>query len=889
MKIAITRARQTHMSELSARLSQIADCCAILHTLDSASICVAADCSADEAEALLASNLVEPAANGYRLKAAVAEASLKRLREHRPADEVDLHARAFQHYLEQMQRADAGPLRLVAENACLHHLDSLFIMVGATMDWQALLAHVQAVRAVTPEQPRHRQRLDMYEGYIAIRTQHYEQGEAILTTLLSQPIDDPDVRIKALKGLADGYLFRSNYAAALEFYNQLRDAAAAADDLSYQGLALLNMAALYNDLDQHQQALDHCEQSLLFFHAASDERRNAIALYHAGLYSMYLGRWERVQRYSEDAAALYERLNLPNSLAFVYWLQGFVAHIFGDEAASEAAYRRALPLAASPQHGQPILEADTWHYLGLVYHCRDDYATALYHYERALTLAIQLDRPHQIALVRYWRGKALWNQGLLEAAYSELHAAIEGVELLRGSIEPEDLKISLLGTTQQIYEAMVLLCLDLERPVEAFLYVERARSRAFLDALSRKAERMPDSLTQPVANLVEVQARLGPDDLLLEYFTTGVLPRGGHLLNTIPTSNSRMRKHLIHPPRVLIFAIAINRMELYSPPIDPNRLRPQLGDPYPGRHLLNGRLPRHLYDQLIAPAAALLANRRLIYLIPHGPLHHVPFGVLRAPDDEYLLRADGPALAQAPSATILVRSCLDHQARRDGISLALGCNDLAGERPLRFAEIEAHQVGTITGGSIWAGPELKAERLKAIGPGLLRLHIAGHAHFSPDDPLGSAIVLGDNDMLTARAIIDGFTLNADLVTLSACTSGVSRVVPGDELLGLQRALLYAGAATVVCTRWEANDLVALLVMDAFYRAVAAGHSYAAALRDALVSVRRLSATQIQEHLARLSSSSELLAAQISQQLDTDDEAPFADPLLWAPFMLIGRP
>ena len=76
------------------------------------------------------------------------------------------------------------------------------------------------------------------------------------------------------------------------------------------------------------------------------------------------------------------------------------------------------------------------------------------------------------------------------------------------------------------------------------------------------------------------------------------------------------------------------------------------------------------------------------------------------------------------------------------------------------------------------------------------LHIAGHARFDPHDPLGSYLLLGDGDKLSARAIIHDLDLAVDLVTLSSCTSGVTHVVPGDELRGLQRALLYAGAPTV---------------------------------------------------------------------------------------------
>ena len=167
-----------------------------------------------------------------------------------------------------------------------------------------------------------------------------------------------------------------------------------------------------------------------------------------------------------------------------------------------------------------------------------------------------------------------------------------------------------------------------------------------------------DALAQPVATLAEVQAQLREDALLLEYFTIGVLPRGESLINQLPAENTRLREHLTLPPQTIIFAITRDRLEIFRPPLDPNTLRPQPGDPGPGRRLLRDRLLTHLHAQLIAPAAALLRGRALLYLIPHGPLHYVPFMALRSAAGAHLLDAAGPAIALAPSATVLLRNCL---------------------------------------------------------------------------------------------------------------------------------------------------------------------------------------------------------------------------------------
>jgi CHAT domain-containing protein/tetratricopeptide (TPR) repeat protein len=839
-------------------------------------------------------------------------AALQRLRAEAPRQEATLHQLAFDYFLARMGQAPPETRDFEDEDECLFHLDALFLLVGITMEWEKLASLAQAARRVGLTQLRHIQRIAMIEGYCDVRMQRYEQGEAQLTALLAQADLESDVRMKALHGHAQSFWYRSLYSESLDVYKRLSSYALEVGDQTYEGLAHLNIAANYHELGQHDLALSHCERSLALFQAAGDRIRQGHSLFHIALYSAYLGRWAAAEERAADAAQHFASLGLNNYLGFVYWLQGYIQQIFGNDADAEASYLRAMPLAESPDQGQPSLAMDVWLYLGLLHHTRGDYSAALTHYDRALEYAARLDRRHQIALIRFRIGRAHDAAGRPDDALAAFRAAIDAIEALSADTAREDVKISLLGTTQQIYEAIVLLLYERGERAETLHFVERARSRAFLDALAQKSPELLDALQQPVATLADIQARLPEDALLLEYYTTGVLPRGEHLINLIPATNTRLRDQLAQPPRILLFAISRTTATAELLRLDPNRLRPQVGERYPGRHLLHGRLPDVLYEHLLGPVADQIARCTTLYLIPHGPLHYVPFSALRASDREPLLRADGPALAQAPSATILLQRCLGRPPSQASETLALGYNDTAGAEPLLFAEAEARHIAALLGGSAWVGPDAKGERLIESGPRLRRLHIAGHARFDPADPLGSALELGQDDRLSAREMIARLELGAELVTLSSCHSGVTHVVPGDELLGIQRALLHAGAPTVICTRWEANDLVALLVMDQLYHGLESGSPPAAALRDAQIAVRELTIADLIATFERLSQryadpttfrvealfnatsrSSEPFGrdlAALSQHLDpaAQAERPFADPLLWGPFMLIGR-
>ncbi|MCX7791217.1 MAG: CHAT domain-containing protein, partial [Chloroflexaceae bacterium] len=179
----------------------------------------------------------------------------------------------------------------------------------------------------------------------------------------------------------------------------------------------------------------------------------------------------------------------------------------------------------------------------------------------------------------------------------------------------------------------------------------------------------------------------------------------------------------------------------------------------------------------------------------------------------------------------------------------------------------------------------KRADLFAAGPALRCLHIAGHAVYRASDPLGSYLCLGADDNLDARALMGGLQLRDTLVTLNACTSGLSQVASGDELLGLPRAFLYAGAATIVCALHEIDDIAAYVLMVLFYANLAAGAAPAEAIHQAQLTLRDSDRDAVVELLRRSGAATpQALAA-----LEGHDQRPFAHPRFWAAFMLIGKP
>jgi CHAT domain-containing protein len=129
-------------------------------------------------------------------------------------------------------------------------------------------------------------------------------------------------------------------------------------------------------------------------------------------------------------------------------------------------------------------------------------------------------------------------------------------------------------------------------------------------------------------------------------------------------------------------------------------------------------------------------------------------------------------------------------------------------------------------------------------------------------------------------------LNSTIVTLNACTTGLNHVASGDELLGLPRAFLYAGAATIVCSLHEVDDVAAYILMARFFEYLGCGMSPSLALHHAQLSLRTLSLDEAAILLSHGLGGDEQSAREM---LDTYGVTPFAHARYWAPFMVIGKP
>src|SRR5579883_2429424 len=188
-------------------------------------------------------------------------------------------------------------------------------------------------------------------------------------------------------------------------------------------------------------------------------------------------------------------------------------------------------------------------------------------------------------------------------------------------------------------------------------------------------------------------------------------------------------------------------------------------------------------------------------------------------------------ISYAPSASVMA-ACLALPPRRRGRVLVLGVADR--KAPLIAAEARA-VAGLWPRSCLLEGERATVTALRAHAAGTRVLHIAAHGTFRRETPLFSAIHLSRSRLSLYE--LYQLRMPLELAVLSGCATGLNVVAHGDELVGLMRGLLSAGARSLLLTLWDVNDRATLEFMSAFYRGWRSGLAKDEAVRQAMAAVR----------------------------------------------------
>ncbi len=433
--------------------------------------------------------------------------------------------------------------------------------------------------------------------------------------------------------------------------------------------------------------------------------------------------------------------------------------------------------------------------------------------------------------------------------------------------------------------------LDQERRRLAFSYdrnqlqltaLEAEKDREAIGALQRQQVQLRRRRDEIAAEMRRISPRLAalqyPQALTFEQVREALDP--GTVMLSYSAGKEQSYLFIVTPGRELqVETLKVGREALEK---DVDRFRRLVDQTRTGSALGAQGLDwfsRRLYHLLVEPAEPWIAAGKRIVLVPDGPLHLLPFAALTRKDGRHLV--EWKPLSTVLSGTVFAEL---KKQRRDAVAEAqtsslqwVAFGDpwfpprLAQGRPedlrdtrlrslstrgqLRWKRLpesrrEVEEIAALFPADrrrTYLDREASEERAKAVGRDARIVHFATHAYVDDRSPFDSGLVLSipetlaegrDNGLLQVWEIFESVRLDADLVVLSACDTGIGEIRGGEGIIGLTRAFQYAGARSVLASLWRVEDEATAELMERFYRHLRAGKAKDEALRAAQLELIR---------------------------------------------------
>jgi CHAT domain-containing protein len=492
-------------------------------------------------------------------------------------------------------------------------------------------------------------------------------------------------------------------------------------------------------------------------------------------------------------------------------------------------------------------------------------------------------------------------------AYQEAVKLVEGVRATAAS----EAAFADVKRNYRPYERIVRILIKLNRPEDAFDYLNRAKSKKLQDSLRLSSMKSEDKAVQTLLdkasgeenklkaataqrdseqakpkdqqdkakleNLSRVVASTQAECFRLNEQIKASNPHWEKFMTLNPESLKKAQKRI--PPEVMliqyaplgeelyVFLVTKTSMKILIAPGKPADLfkkilavRKQITTGESGAPLTKNLVA--LYDTLIAPVEADIAPFKVIAFIPNGLLYYLPMQALAKKNESGVVRylIEDKQIVYLTAADVMNAVQPPDEEKASQGMVAFG-NPTGANLPSAEEEVKGiAQVFPST--EVLFGPDVTKKTLEAPDRLSKRIvHFATHGILNASTPLDSYIQLATGGSPESAQLtlgeIGGLPFNkVDLVTLSACETAVGNKEPdGGEVTTLAHAFSSAGATTVLASLWSVGDESTKEFMMEFYRQLAAGASKAAALQSA--------------------------------QLKLLKSAKFSRPLYWAPFVLMG--
>lgn len=731
------------------------------------------------------------------------------------------------------------------------------------------------------------------EALIAYRTLPDAEGIATILSDIGQIYESLDEYKKALEyfnnaviafkelGLKDRvadhleliggiYALMDDYSNALEYFNNaLKINKEIPRKLEIAG-SLSGIGAVYVRLNQLDKALISLNEALQINRELDNKHGIADTLLQIAAICADLHNYNKAMDCYKEIPKIYTKINDKQGIALSLLHQGeFLFVNLGNYSEALECFQKSLKINQELKNKFAIsstIARMAWlYYLGF-----GNYNMAL----KCAKEVLALDRstPMGISSINFLIASIYSKQNKLSLALYYYKAAINTLESIRGRLKLEEHKLSFIENKMGHYENIILLLLKLGKKDEAFDYAERAKSRALLDLLVNRIKPRylkSQELTQEEIELndkinallkrieknsswpVEQQSRAIINERSQEL--DKLRTRHQEVINNIKQENpefaslisveplksrevaglldkdTALLEYYVTANKLLIWIISNNELKVVELSVKEEELTAEvsaLRTSIESRSDNYKEISRKLYKLLIEPAKPYINTRRLC-IVPHKALHYLPFSALLN-NNKFLI--EDYYLFYSPNASLL-KFCFNKRKININNLLAFGNPD----NSLKNAEIEVSQIrNDFPNSEVFIKDAATETKAKILTNKYDIVHFACHGQLNTASPLYSYLKLAKDTQQDGRLEtweIYGMDLNnASLVTLSACKTALGNITNGDEIIGITRGFIYAGAPSIIATLWNIDDVSTSVLMKEFYSNLKNNHSKTESLR-----------------------------------------------------------
>ena len=717
--------------------------------------------------------------------------------------------------------------------------------------------------------------------------------------VIDRKLGDLEGEGQVLNNIGLVYDVLGQYEKALSYYHKALALHIKIGDVKGEGTILGNIGIVYQQLGQYQKSLSYHHKALAIKRKIGDVIGEGSILGNIGIVYRTLGQYQKSLSYYQKALAIERKIGDVKGEGTILGNIGIVYQQLGQYQKSLSYHHKAL--AIKRKIGDVIDEGSILGNIGIVYQQLGQYQKSLSYHHKALTIKRKIGYVKGEGSSLYNMGYTILCGGKLVKAEIYLEFAIEAWESIRGQVKTGKERTSFQFTLPDVYGSLAAARLAQGDQPGAFEAVERGRAKSFLDLLGthgtgaqrsrEKTEKIDKierqlvglreknlelasapvgvktrsaykALGQKISNLdkqrlelidqlrrsdpelgslvvvdpptlKEIQALFPPGAALVEYFHPGE-----HIVSGKKQDNLWI--FVVHASGLHFEAVDVSKSDLkkglekYAKLVADESSNPQSFETVGAK----------LYKWLVEPIEPILqlTDSETLVIVPWGPMFKIPFAAL-APKGGKPLGAK-KNIVMAPSAGVYRYLVKKRASGRKNI-LAIG-NPKTAMTPLPGAEKEVKEIAGLFGRSaIYTRAKATEALIKKDYVELGRpdvIHLACHGIFNEKAPQLSHLALtpdqNNDGNLEMHELFDLDWRGVSLVTMSACSSGKGKLGAGDDLVGLTRGFMFAGAPSILCSLWDVDDEATRTLMVSFYKNYLSGMSKPEALRKAQLAMQK---------------------------------------------------